>query len=289
MESISNIVDFLIIGAPKCGTTSLSSSLRQHSQVYIPYEKEIGFFSNEKNWSKGLEWYKKKFDTGRLENVVGESTPHYLYSEKAPTRISRLLPNVKIIVLVRNPIDRANSHYWFRRRYGTEKRNLKKAFREEISKYINTGQSYLIKPGIYSNHIDKFIEHFGKGQIKVNTIKGTSESDNAVTGLLEFLEVRKEEINIGRKNESKAPVSKRYRDMVQKLIKYEGYIKRIIKKVTSKSFRKKLKEVMHEVNMKKKNKPDLPGDIKNRLRKIYKGEQEYLSSKFNVTIKDIKS
>lgn len=102
--------DFIIIGAQKGGTSSLFSYLKQHSQLQLPDKKEIHFFDND--YQKGVNWYRSHFPMKIFDNIkTGEATPYYLFHPHAPQRIFQHCPKVKLIVMLRNPTDRAYSHY----------------------------------------------------------------------------------------------------------------------------------------------------------------------------------
>lgn len=111
--------DYIIIGGQKCGTTSLDAYLRQHPWVLQSLYKEIHFF--DLHFRKGLSWYRAHFPTrSRMDRaasrlggrpITGESTPSYLFHPLAPRRVAQTLPDVKLIALLRNPIDRAHSHW----------------------------------------------------------------------------------------------------------------------------------------------------------------------------------
>jgi len=125
--------DFLIIGAMKGGTTSLFNYLVQHPLIYPPFRKEIKFF--DCNYTNGLSWYQSHFPLKAKFNsdhaVTGEATPYYIFHPVAPQRIVHDLPGVKIIVLLRNPVDRAYSHYQHMVRARHERLSFEAAIREE--------------------------------------------------------------------------------------------------------------------------------------------------------------
>lgn len=116
--------DFVIIGAQKCGTTSLYAYLNRHPQVVPAYEKEIGYFS--RHYARGVNWYKSMFPTAeslarlkaeiRLAPITGEATPGYLCSPGTPALIKQCLPNVRLLAILRDPVDRAVSHFFHSRR-----------------------------------------------------------------------------------------------------------------------------------------------------------------------------
>ena len=103
--------DFLILGAQKAGTTALYAYLRRHPAITGPSWKEVSFF--DRHWARGEAWYRGNFPNlartrGRL---VGEASPSYVFHPLAPGRVRELVPEARLVVLVRNPVDRALSHY----------------------------------------------------------------------------------------------------------------------------------------------------------------------------------
>ncbi len=123
--------DFIIIGAPRCGTTSLYRYLASHPQILAAAEKEIRFFSQE--FDRGLEWYLAHFPpiAATEPYMTGEATPTYLAHPQAAQRLQQCFPRTKLIVMLRNPIDRAFSHYQMLVRRGTEQRSFETAIAQE--------------------------------------------------------------------------------------------------------------------------------------------------------------
>jgi Sulfotransferase domain len=117
--------DFVIIGAQKCGTTFLYwRLLTQHPHVEPAAGKEIHYFNVWKNYNKGGNWYRSHFSppTWKEErrSLTGEASPYYVFHPHAARRIAELVPQVRLIVLLRNPVDRAYSHYQMQVRKGVE-------------------------------------------------------------------------------------------------------------------------------------------------------------------------
>jgi hypothetical protein len=120
--------DFIIIGAQRCGTTSLYHHLVEHPCVVPAFKKEIHFFSL--HFGRGVAWYRAHFPyrlyRGYMQRLhkkpfmTGEASPYYLFHPHAPKRASEVVPRVKLIVLLRNPVDRAYSHYHLLVRLGHE-------------------------------------------------------------------------------------------------------------------------------------------------------------------------
>ncbi|MCC3438022.1 MAG: sulfotransferase [Microcoleus sp. PH2017_40_RAT_O_B] len=124
--------DFIIIGSPRCGTTSLYKYITSHPQILPAANKEICFFSE--HFNKGLAWYQAHFPPpiDAHHFLTGEATPTYLTHPLAASRLHGCLPKVKLIVILRNPVDRALSHYQMLVRRGTESRTFEKAIDAEL-------------------------------------------------------------------------------------------------------------------------------------------------------------
>ena len=109
---VRTLPDFLIIGAQKCGTTFLYQLLVQHPRVKPAFLKEVHYF--DLNFEKGNNWYRSNFPL-QMRNprtyVTGEASPYYLFHPYAPERASTVVPDAKLIILLRDPVDRAYSHY----------------------------------------------------------------------------------------------------------------------------------------------------------------------------------
>ena len=103
--------DFLVLGAQKAGTTALYEYLRRHPQISGPSWKEVSFF--DRHWARGESWYRGNFpNVARTRGKhVGEASPSYVFHPLAPQRVQEVVPEARLIVLVRNPVDRALSQY----------------------------------------------------------------------------------------------------------------------------------------------------------------------------------
>mgnify|MGYP006439820863 CR=1 FL=1 len=130
--------NFIIVGAQKAGTTSLFRYLTSHPQIKAPFKtKEIHFFDggleSEDNYKKGLKWYKSHFPlkSKMYNKLTYEASPLYLFHPCAPKRIKKDIPDVKIIILLRNPVERSISHYFHELRKGRERLTVDEAFRKE--------------------------------------------------------------------------------------------------------------------------------------------------------------
>lgn len=165
--------DYLIIGSQKCATTSLYGYLTSHFQVIPAFKKEIEFFSWK--WLNGIDWYlshlppkPEQFET---KYITGEACPGYFDYSLAPDRVKGLFPNVKIIIILRDPVQRAISHYYHWRNVGLETREIEEAIQFQINKACLISPwdkpNHYICRGIYSTFLSKWIQTFGREQILV--------------------------------------------------------------------------------------------------------------------------
>ena len=172
--------DFMIIGAMKCGTTSLHKILDQHPDVFMPggevkfftiddFEQQRQFFpKTDQGWvdhdykeKYGLycRWYEELYEGLSDELIKGEDVPSYLPSKKAPSRIADLFPEVKLIAILRDPVDRAYSHYWHNIRSYNEIYRFDDALRHS--------PKLLIDRSCYKSQILRYLDYFDREQLLV--------------------------------------------------------------------------------------------------------------------------
>jgi hypothetical protein len=196
--------DFLIIGAQKCGTTSLFYYLSQHPDLNMPKEKEIHFFDLQ--YDKGVDWYYSLFAKKPFMKtwLSGEASPYYLFHPLVPERVFKHLPKIKIIVLLRNPVDRAYSHFMHQKKLNTEYLD---SFEEAIeSEKIRTDEeerklingeieislplrrySYL-KRGLYFKQISNWLQYFSLDQFYfIKSEEFFQNTENELIQLYSFL------------------------------------------------------------------------------------------------------
>lgn len=155
--------NFLIIGAAKCGTTSLYHQLRQHPDIFMPENKEPTFFSDRLRgtWNNGLQWYEQLFKDWQGEAAVGEASTSYSkapYYGDAPEKIARIIPQVKLIYLIRDPISQLASHY----RQLLIYEGCRSSFDEVI-----LGSDFLLDVACYYRQISHFLRFFSRDQILI--------------------------------------------------------------------------------------------------------------------------
>jgi len=241
--------DFLIVGAQKAGTTTLSYLLGQHPHVFMPYFKEAHFFNL--SYRNGLKFYARHFPLSykvRIKNVcVGEATPDYIFFPQCPALIKETLPTVKIIVLLRDPVSRAISHYKHNVQMRRESLDLADALSFEIMriqpKLVNISESPIevlkdysnysyFSKGLYADQLDRYFALFPKSNILLVDSRDLKTNMKKVyRQTLSFLGLDDaSEIDFSTKNESKVKVDvpQKVKDILKK--KYFEPNKRLAQK-----------------------------------------------------------
>lgn len=234
------VPDFMIIGTQKGGTTSLYSYLVQHPQIAPVLKKEIHYFSN--HYRHGPSWYRAHFPLRSAlaaGAVTGEATPYYLYHPHAPARAAKLLPDVKLILLLRDPVERAFSHFNMDKRwFGNGDESFEEALAKEESRIGPPLQRMLQQPqwnssivqncsllerGIYLPQILRWAQHYPRESMLILKSEDFFHNANALTRQVwEFLGLQVQPLaddtaqNTGTYNKTLAPETEaRLRDYFQ--------------------------------------------------------------------------
>jgi hypothetical protein len=182
--------NFIIIGAQRCGTTSLYNHLIKHPNIKPAIIKETHYFDS--NLNRSLNWYKSFFPTKafkylnkffkRRNIITGEATPYYIFLPHAAKIICSYIPNVKIIVLLRNPVNRAYSHYNYTVKLGFETLSFEEAIKKEQERLdgelekLNKNPNYYsfshqhwsyLERGKYVDQLKLWFSYFPKKQILI--------------------------------------------------------------------------------------------------------------------------
>lgn len=141
---------FLGLGTQKGGTTTLQALLEQHPQVFLPPGKELHYFTLR--FGRGEAWYRQQFEAAQAGQRCGEITPYYLFHPLAPERIRALLPGVRMLVLLRDPVARALSGYFHSLRLGLETLPLEQALAAEPVRLADAEQQLCGAQGCHHSH-----------------------------------------------------------------------------------------------------------------------------------------
>lgn len=176
--------NLIVIGAMKSGTTSLHSYLNLHPEIEMSRQKELIFFIKERNWDRGLDWYRSHFRG--TTKIKGESSPGYTNYptwKNVPQRMFSVVPNTKIIYLLRNPIERIVSHYVHDYASGKEDRNFETAMSElNNNRYVKRSQ--------YFAQIEQYLRFYPSSQILLITSEELARlPQKTMRAIFKFLQV----------------------------------------------------------------------------------------------------
>ncbi len=165
--------DFIIIGAGKSGTTSLYKYLGDHPQILLPNKKELRFF--DKNFTLGYEWYLAQFPslTDQSQWLTGEASPSYLFMPHAAQRLKDFAPNSKLILMLRNPVERSISDYYQNLKIGGSNQALEQVITTELQRIKHQTEvelSYgggILSQSLYYYKLKRWLNIFPKSQLLI--------------------------------------------------------------------------------------------------------------------------
>jgi len=266
--------NLFIGGVQRSGTTYLHNLLKEHPDIFTPkYPQEIHFFDLDKNYNKGLKWYSKYFRQWHQQKIIFQTSPLYIYLPEVPKRIAKILPESKFIFILRNPIDRAYSHYWHSVKYAYETLSFAEAIKLESSRICKNQQynrqySYLER-GKYAEQLSRFYCEFPKQNILVILFDELREKPHLVLAkCASFLKIDAnlfppnliEKIK-AKKNQSRLPRS--------------YYVQKISTKMKNSPLLF-LSVLIDKVNLKSTNYPPMSIEIRNDLQDYFEPEIQKL-------------
>jgi hypothetical protein len=159
-DRLTMLPTFLVIGARKAGTSSLYRYIRGHPDIFMPPLKEPMFFSS--NWDRGIEWYERLFGRAGQVTALGEASTEYTaypHIADVPMRVAKLLPEVRLVYIVRHPVERMLSEYHYNLVRGVERDPWADRSLLEDPTYYNVG--------CYALQIEQYLEYFSRDQLLV--------------------------------------------------------------------------------------------------------------------------
>lgn len=262
--------NFLIIGAPKAGTTALYQYLQQHPAVFMSHPKEPHFFTYQQDhwpeWAiRTLADYGQLFSTTENAKAIGEASTWYLYSRHAAQAIQQQLPKVKLIAMLRHPVDRAYSSFIFRQQCGWEElSSFEQAVSlepERIAQHLPWDYHYL-QAGFYSEQLQRYYDRFDREQIRVflhDDLK--TNAAELLQSIFQFLEIDPQvqlQLDVVH-NVTHQPKNK----AVNNFLSRQSSIKSLLKQVLPTSLRQPLVNQLRRSNLAKPSLLD--PDLRQRL------------------------
>jgi hypothetical protein len=284
-DRIINPPNFLIIGAMKAGTTSFYNYLNQHPEVFMSEKKEPHFFAYSgklPNCNGPLDmeilrkmvvcekekYYQLFSNSSKRHKAIGEASTMYLYYSNAASNIYNELSDVKILVFLRNPVERAFSSYVHLVRDGREKLSFEEALKEEENRIENNWVPlwHYKNAGLYYGQLKKFYDLFDHNKIKIILFEEFRDNPKEVyKDVCRFLEIKESfEPNFKiRYNVSGLPRNQTFHNFLKK----RNFVKSFVKKILPEKLQKVLKYHAHDINL--ASKPNLDKSVYDKLKKQY--------------------
>jgi hypothetical protein len=284
-----NLPEFFIIGAAKSGSTTLYHWLKQHPQIVLSEIKEPHFFDNNTNYKRGLSWYAKHFHSENVPHgTIGEATPNYFHHpELVIPRLKKTYADkeIKFILVLRDPVQRAWSHYCHRRRLMLEPYEFIKALnveQERLSKKTMEWTGYF-KDGLYAIQLQKWYANYSKDQFLILLTEELENYDKCLSEIFNFLQVSTTvQIDTSRRyNTAKQPKNK----TMMRLIVGHQFLNKLIKWVTPETVLAKLlqyrRRCIDRNLVETASQAELHPEIMNDLRLKYTPDIEQLEKLIN--------
>ncbi|CAM3581532.1 sulfotransferase family protein [Nocardioides zeicaulis] len=194
---MSRLPNFLYVGPDKAGSSWLHETLLRHPDVYLTPSKDLYFF--DRYHDRGLDWYAAQFKDAREEKVVGEVCQDYLFHPLAAQRIHDALGDVKVMVSLRDPVDRAWSSYLYMRKHGIGPDTFAEALRSRPE---------LLEHGRYATGLDRFLELYPRDHVHVALFDDLeADPQGFLDGVTDFLDVARQPLD-EKDREAKLPAAK---------------------------------------------------------------------------------
>lgn len=281
--------NLLIVGAAKGGTTALHYALDQHPQVYMSKKKEPGYFvwpevdlqfinngkliTHPRFLVNQLEEYLPLFRDGRDKKIRGESSTTYLFFyEKAIANIKRIHPNpeqVKIVIALRNPVDRAFSQYMHKLRDGAESLSFEEALEKEPWRKENNWHFdyQYVERGMYYNQVKAYLDNFPSVKIYLSEDL-RSDLAGVVNSLEDFLEINRIPLDFGDElNVSGEPKVEALNKFLKKKNPLKSFLGKLLPQELRRKARLKVQSTVYKYNLEKK---EMNPETREWLKKLFR-------------------
>jgi len=279
MSAPGRLPTFLVIGAARSGTTALYTYLRQHPGIFMSPLKETNFFSFEDETLDyegpgrdyvnrsvtSLDAYRALFEEASPEQAVGEASPLYLYTEKAPARIRHHIPDVKLIAVVRDPVEQAFSHFLYAKRQTLEPLDdFALALDAEAERARRRWQPLFQYSQFPRYHLQlrRYFDLFPAEQIRIHLYEDFSEDPLSVLAdVYAFVGVDPDFVaDVGyRPNAGGVPRSSFLQDLVMK----PHLLNRVFGRLLPEELKRRIRDAIADRNMER---PEMPDRARDRLR-----------------------
>ena len=258
-----SLPNYMFLGAAKSATTTYYDILKNHNEVFVPKFKEPHFFNFDKNFSKGIDWYSQTyFGNVSEEKAIIDFTPTYLYSNLCAERIFNCLGSkMKFVVILRNPVDRAYSHYNHSVRDGHEEKSFIDAINLESKRidkfkknndFLSELRCSYISQGMYFNMLNSYLKYYNINDFLIinfdeEVIKNINKTK---TKLSDFLNIDLTDLDFN-VHSNKSGKSKN--KLIQTLINKDNILRKVLKFFVPQMSRQILRNRIKNLNKKEFN------------------------------------
>lgn len=269
--------DFLGLGVEKAGTSWIFACLYEHSEICIP-RKEVNFFSDAALWANGRQWYEAYFEKRcNFKKVKGEYSTAYLYDTQTAERIHDLYPETRLIVCLRDPIDRAVSGYLNAVKAGTIPKNT------NFEQAISTDKNYLLQ-GKYKIQLERYLSYFAPSQMLILIYEDiVTDPQEFIQGIYRFLQVDEQFVPPSlyeRINTARVPNNVQIEKWSNSIAHYLQKSK-LGEKIWWLIKQSKIPERIRQLNTTKNSEPPISKATFNKLKEFYQEDLIYVESLLN--------
>jgi len=290
---MNKVPNFLIIGAQKAGTTSLYKYLEQHPDIFMSKPKEPCFFADDNKYSEGLTYYSKFYVECKNQKMIGESsTPYsfYLNLEKIIKRIYNFSPSIKLIYILRNPISRAYSSYWWNVRMQADPLSFEEAILQEENRVHNDNEEIIApwsykRSGLYFYIIEKYLKFFPRENLKVILLEDLNFSAvKTCNDIFEFLNLKKFDVTkleVDKINKAALPTNKFIQKYMNKPTLIRNLTSYFLQHLLGTEKKKKLHEFINKKTLKSFDYPPMKESTFEYLVKYFENDIKQLENFLN--------
>lgn len=288
-------LDFIIIGAQKSGTTTLFKLLNQHKKIFVPSDKEAPFFGTKKE-STGWHQYIKDYfesDPQSAGKLWGTATPQYMSSEKFAEKIYAVNPQVKLIAILRQPLDRAFSHYRMSKKRGRDIRSFNEALAELLqpqnlssTREKPTSTNAYIVWGEYGRILKSYLQFFSRQQIFICFMNELEKNpQELINKLTAFLNIEMFVPGGLEKKYHQGGSARKLKFLGKKKSAFKTFMKNTVIKIISKRNYIKWRYWIDQWNTKQTNEEaNISQENLNKLIKLYEADAKILYNDFGIII-----
>jgi hypothetical protein len=272
MISYAKQVDFIGVGDQKSATTWIYGCLCEHPEICTSSTKETRFFDDDFLYGKSLEKYSEFFSHCGDDKVVGEYSPSYIHSKKAMERVKKDVPNAKIIVCFRDPVEKIHSAYRFNKVSGTGAMKRYDSFLEAVK-----SEDSLLERAKHGRNLDRVYEYFSRDQVFVGIYDDLQkEPKRFIQEIYAFLEVDdsfvpdsvKKKYNVTGDKEFRSDFFAKILAQIANSIKRWGSLKSTLSKIGGKGFYRRIRSLNRTESGNRRSKREIPPSAERKIRDV---------------------